>query len=160
VDPADYDFLCQMRWKRQISPNTFYACRNKRVNGVWTTIYMHRVIMNAPNGMDVDHINRNGLDNRRSKLRIASRAENLWNTRRESSKSRGRWWDARRKMWRERIDCFGKKIDIGHFVDRDMAAMAALATRYVECVLRGSPEIPQFDDTLLYASAQRLIRGL
>lgn len=40
---------------------------------------IHRIIMNAPKGMDVDHVNHNTLDNRRDNLRICSRQQNLWN---------------------------------------------------------------------------------
>src|SRR5688572_14268873 len=40
-------------------------------------VYMHRLILGAPRGMDVDHENRDGLDNRRCNIRVATRSQNI-----------------------------------------------------------------------------------
>ncbi len=77
VDPADYEWLSQYTWRAICTGNTFYACtrcRGKRC-------LMHRMLMNPPAGMEVDHKNRNGLDNHRINLRNCTRRENSCNRR-------------------------------------------------------------------------------
>ncbi len=75
VDAADYKWLSQWKWCAVRSGNCWYAYRKRRRK----TIRMHQVLMNPPDGMIVDHINGNGLDNRRVNLRICTRRENAWN---------------------------------------------------------------------------------
>jgi hypothetical protein len=82
VDEADFKMLSAKRWiavpaNRQATK--FYASRAEVIGGVRTTLYMHRLIMQPPADMLVDHINRNGLDNRRRNLRLATRAQNAIN---------------------------------------------------------------------------------
>lgn len=85
VDGADVPRLLAMSWHaRPVDCNSpkFYAAA-----GMWTgtqmrTIYMHRFILGAKCGEQVDHINGNGLDNRRSNLRICSQALNNANIKR------------------------------------------------------------------------------
>lgn len=68
MDAADYEWLNQHQWYAAIANRgTFYARRNSP-EGV---ISMHRLIMQAPKGMVVDHINGNGLDNRAKILAIS-----------------------------------------------------------------------------------------
>lgn len=81
VDEYDYNHL--RKWKWQYGANG-YAVRDEylgRVDGKYRhrTVLMHRIIMNAPQGMDVDHKNSDKLDNRRSNLRLATRSQNKAN---------------------------------------------------------------------------------
>lgn len=69
VDDQDFDSLNKLKWYLS---STGYAVR--RMKG--KTTYMHRIICNTPDGLFVDHINRNRLDNRRSNLRNVTWAEN------------------------------------------------------------------------------------
>lgn len=75
VDDEDYEYLNQWKWCANKIDNTYYAVRTiykpKRQQ-----ILMHRVILNAPEGVEVDHINSNGLDNQKSNLRLCTRNEN------------------------------------------------------------------------------------
>jgi hypothetical protein len=48
------------------------------IDGEW--VYLHRLIMNCPKGQEVDHINRNKLDNTRENLRVVTHQQNVWNT--------------------------------------------------------------------------------
>lgn len=77
--------LLRHRWKAKPNAggNNVYAVRNAKVGEKWVTIRMHRVVLGlAPDDpRDVDHINHNGLDNRRANLRAVSRSENISNAR-------------------------------------------------------------------------------
>lgn len=84
VDSIDFQDLNQSCW---FVSTHGYAIRNTNKDGERTTEGMHRVIMQAPKGFDVDHINGNRLDNRRSNLRICTRAENIRNKGVASTKS-------------------------------------------------------------------------
>jgi hypothetical protein len=84
IDDEDYDFLNQWKWCAVKIRSAYYATRsmlshNDEGKLVKKTTQMHRLIMNVPNGMDIDHINHNGLDNRKENLRIVTRRENMWN---------------------------------------------------------------------------------
>lgn len=84
---------------------------------------LHRIIMNAPAGAVIDHINGNALDNRRKNLRICTQRQNLWNGRAHrdgSSKYRGVCWNRSNSKWRVQIQ--GKTI--GHFTAETDAALA------------------------------------
>lgn len=76
VDDDDFAVLSKRKWT--YSPLGYaYTCTMK--NYKKTTHYLHRVIMEADKGQIVDHINGNGLDNRRSNLRIGTQRQNLAN---------------------------------------------------------------------------------
>ena len=89
-------------------------------------ILMHRLIMNAPVGMDVDHINGNRLDNRKINLRICTRAQNRKNCRSRggSSRFKGVTWDKSKKRWTAQIQSDKKHYLIGRFKKENEAARA------------------------------------
>lgn len=123
VDAEDYEWLSRYKWHVTPSPRsgTFYARRSRGKGGV----LMHREIMNPPEGMVVDHINGNGLDNRRCNLRICTQAENSRNSCKHSDgKSRFIGVYPHRDKWEvivthERKDHYG-----GSFTDEVEAARA------------------------------------
>jgi len=80
VDDEDYEYINRWKWYIFKGTNTFYATRTlPRVNGKHLNINMHRVILQTPDGMYVDHINGNGLDNRGVNLRNCTRSQNQHN---------------------------------------------------------------------------------
>jgi hypothetical protein len=89
---------------------------------------MHRQIMNPPAGLFVDHINHNGLDNRKDNLRIVTPAENSLNKRKEkgsvSSKYKGVSFRKKLKKWTAYISYQGRRITLGCFDDEIDAAKA------------------------------------
>lgn len=90
--------------------------------------YLHRFITDAPHGMDVDHIEHDGLDNRKAMLRICTPAENLLNRsgpqRNSKSGIRGVSWHLSNKKWRAQITIRRKKYVIGDFTDIEAARVA------------------------------------
>ncbi len=69
-------------WFAQPDKNTAYAAHTTpRLNGRQDRIAMHRLILDAPVDMQVDHINGNGLDNRRANLRLVTASQNSCNRR-------------------------------------------------------------------------------
>jgi len=133
VDAEDYDRLNKYKWCVSKTPRTNYAMRRtkgKRVKGKRSkrkTILMHRFILNAPRGLVVDHINHNGLDNRRENLRLCTHVQNTQNrrpNRNTSSKYKGVYWHKHRNKFVAKIYMNGKRIFIGYFTDEIAAAKA------------------------------------
>lgn len=98
VDDDDYDRVVALgAWHCiPISKELAYACNSSRHQGRHKKVYMHRFIMNAPKGLEVDHINHDGLDNRKSNLRVCTHSENLRN-RKEAAK--GYYFSKQYQKW-------------------------------------------------------------
>jgi hypothetical protein len=82
VDPRDYDLVTQYSWYVVTDHNVKYAYTNiTKMDGKKSTLKMHRLILNPPATLSIDHINHNGLDNRRQNLRLATQQQNSLNNR-------------------------------------------------------------------------------
>lgn len=119
VDDEDYEELNKYKW---FITRKGYVSRMEKneFNEFKITISMHRFIMNAPEGMVVDHINHNRQDNRKSNLRICTAAENTRNigvNRRNKSGVTGVLWRDTNKRWVARITIEGKEIFLGSFIN-------------------------------------------
>jgi len=87
--------------------------------------YMHRTIMNTPNGKQTDHINLNKLDNRKENLRVCSRVENSGNIPLLKNNTSGfKGVGTRGKKWRAYISNKNKHIHLGYFSSKELAAEA------------------------------------
>ena len=86
---------------------------------------MHRVITDAPRALTVDHINGNGLDNRKANLRLCTHQQNLMNAkpRRHSSRYKG-VHKTREGAWVSQIRHNGKRMYVGRFCREEEAARA------------------------------------
>jgi hypothetical protein len=126
VDPEDFERLNKYKWYAARDTRTFYAHRKKRVGKKYVSIGMHRQILNPPDHLMVDHINHNGLDNRKANLRLATSAQNSYNRRQvrkdKSSKYIGVSWREWTKKWAVIICYKRKNIIIGYFEDEIQAA--------------------------------------
>jgi hypothetical protein len=115
VDAKNYEWLNQWKWYANKAPNTFYAQRKSKDGKV---ILMHREILNIPKGMQTDHRNHNGLDNRECNIRLCNNAENQYNQATQLNRTsiyKGVTWHKRAKRWYSRIKQNGKEIHIGCF---------------------------------------------
>ncbi len=127
VDNRDYEQLNQWNWyANKNSPNHWYACRRKQVDKNRSLFLMHRVILKAPRHLQVDHINGDGLDNRRINLRLCTQSQNSHNQKTVfgSSKYKGVYWNKIGKQWRAHIGISGKVIHLGYFRSEKKAALA------------------------------------
>ncbi len=91
VDDDDYEELSKYKWHFRYD-HVGYAARTIRsaiTNKYQCTLYMHRQIMNAPQELLIDHINHNGLDNRKLNLRICTHWQNAQNKRMASKNITG-----------------------------------------------------------------------
>lgn len=127
VDEADYAEFNQYKWHAIKRKHTVYARRCVYKKGKQFAIYMHRAILRAPKGSCVDHLNHNGLDNRRDNLRLATWAQNAQNRRRSKgqvSGFKGVSWNSTDEKWQVYIRLNNKNTYLGSYVDRKEAAMA------------------------------------
>ena len=76
LDDDDYDYYNQWTWSIKKGKSTFYAFRNKRINGIRLTHRIHREIMKTPIGLQCDHIDHNGLNCQKSNMRNCTNAQN------------------------------------------------------------------------------------
>lgn len=127
VDDEDYEYLSTFKWNQAGKPGRFiYACRSARrsLGERGTTVLMHRVIMNAPSGMMVDHRDGNTLNNQRSNLRVCTRAQNMWNakpSRNSTSSVKGVGFNRTSGKWIARVSVNGERKQVGTFSDKQSA---------------------------------------
>lgn len=115
VDDEDYEELNQYKWCAQKAPNTFYAVRGATSR---KQILMHIHLLGKHPGMEIDHRDRNGLNNQRSNLRFVTHQENARNQSKRlncSSKHVGVSWHKRDGVWRAQIVTDGKQTHLGSF---------------------------------------------
>jgi hypothetical protein len=129
VSPQDYGWLARHKWSACKGGRTFYARRYVPLGkGKCKHIPMHREILKVGKEYYVDHINHNGLDNRRENLRPATPAQNAQHRRKcrtkNTSKYRGVYWNKRAKKWPSRILVNSKSILLGYFDEEEEAAKA------------------------------------
>ena len=132
MDDEDYEYLSAFKWHWVKDGNTVgYAARNCRLSiNKRVTLLMHKAIFNHLGLRDsIDHINRNGLDNRRNNLRPATQQQNNYNKPVKNTsgfKGVSIYFNKKKNIfrWRTRVYANGKNIPVGYFKDKVEAAKA------------------------------------
>jgi len=131
IDSADAAWATQWQWSLH---SAGYAQRAERRGGRQTLLLLHRELLGLVpgDGIEVDHEDRNRLNNRRCNLRICTGATNRQNLpahARGSSSGRGVYWDKRRCAWIASLTINGTKRHVGQFKDESDAIEAARDAR-------------------------------
>ena len=116
---VDYDMV------NELSKTRWHLSHNGSVVG--NRVFLARVIMGSPDGLVVDHINRDKLDNRKSNLRICTLTQNTYNQEKHAEGSsifKGVHFDKGTRKWRARISPNRKSVHLGLFKTEEEAAKA------------------------------------
>jgi hypothetical protein len=127
VDDWWFEELNRYKWFAHKMRNTYYAARNVKINGKYTIVFMHRVIMNTPKEFKTDHKNHETLDNQEHNLRICTPQQNGMNkTASGKLKSLGVSIKKERHFdpFAAQIQFNGKTIHLGYFHTEREAAKA------------------------------------
>lgn len=126
VDDEDYErVMAAGKWTADRHPNVDYARRNVRLpNGCYRTIRLHTFVTGWSY---VDHINGDGLDNRRSNLRLSDKPTNMRNRgtqKNNTSGFKGVSWSKDKRKWQAAITVNGRSINLGRHPAPEDAARA------------------------------------
>jgi len=138
IDEIDEDLTklkwCTNQFGRETSKVWYALRKGPERDGKQTSTLMHRVILERilgrklEKGEQCDHINHDGLDNRRNNIRLATKQENNRNMSKsrsnKTSKYKGVYWHADRNKWRARIVINEKSKSLGYFINEKEAAKA------------------------------------
>ncbi len=113
VDAADYPMVIRKQWSvKPAEGGLLYAACSVPNGKTTTTMTLHRFILEASDGELIDHQNSNGLDNRKSNIRLATPLENSRNSRKlrkAPSRFKGVSRDSKSAQWRAQIRFKGKQ---------------------------------------------------
>lgn len=120
VDDDDFETVNTHHWNLVVGKNTHYAYTFiKHAKGVREHMLMHRLVTNAKKGEIIDHADRNGLNNQKNNLRVATPSENNVNRVISYNKTgfRGVSYDSRFQSYYVFIHNKNKKIHCGTFIN-------------------------------------------
>lgn len=125
IDDEDFSIVKKYEWHvcRVRKSEKFYAHSHILINGKQTKQTMHRLIMGNAD-LVIDHINGNGLDNRRKNLRFCKNGQNLCNRGPQKSNKLGIkniWFDSDRERFCVDVSFDGKRVFRGRYKTLDQA---------------------------------------
>lgn len=130
IDDEDYGKVIRYKWYGFKKRNDVYVFTTVKREGRDRFLLLHRLILNAPKKLLVDHINRDTLDNRRANLRLATASQNLGNMRKKRNNTSGYTGvtyiktGKRSKRWRAQITFNNRNIHLGDYLTKEEAARA------------------------------------
>lgn len=125
VDMADCDLVAGHKWKAVCNYGTWYAARHGcKSNGEPHTVYMHRQVIGAKAGEVVDHRDRDGLNNKRSNIRLCTVSQNQMNKDCKAKSSGYKGVFKTSTGFIARIVVRGRRVYLGFFKDPADAAKA------------------------------------
>ena len=125
VDDDDFEYLNQWKWQAEPYSQTYRAFRTQKTGFLKKRkIYMHRVIMNCPENMVIDHKNHIALDNKKDNLRLATREQNSRNIMSTKSKTGFKGVRKQGSKYQARIGINKNQIYLGTFDTPEDAAKA------------------------------------
>jgi hypothetical protein len=125
IDDEDYEKFSIFNWNALKIGRRFYVTRQNK-----HTEYLHRIIMNCPKGMQVDHIDGNGLNNCKNNLRLCTNGQNNMNKEKRTTQCgkspvspyKGVTWNKTSKKWAVRVTFNNKVYCVGSYMDEILAA--------------------------------------
>jgi HNH endonuclease len=124
IDADDFEKIKNYNWHAVKTGHVFYAKRATRKKGEQRIVPMHAVIAGTPAGLCTDHIDGNGLNNRRSNLRICTHAQNQQNRITKSGENPYKGVQKNKHLWQARIWLDGGNRHLGLFTTPEEAALA------------------------------------
>lgn len=132
VSDEDKD-LAILRWtvffsttKKSYTPYA-YRKQDRKTTLIHRVVFERILERSLVEGEEIDHINMNGLDNRRENLRLASHSQNGTNKKLQSNNKsgyKGVFWNTQKGKWQAKIKKDGKNNHIGFFTDKELAYKA------------------------------------
>jgi hypothetical protein len=127
IDTSDLDTVSAISgsWRIKNDGNTCYCHAHIKRDGKWTTISMHRLIMGVTKFCEqIDHINHDGLDNRRCNLRVVDGTQNQYNryiASNNKSGTIGLSWSEQKGKWKAELKFKGQRIFEKYYDDKEIA---------------------------------------
>jgi len=160
IDDEDFEYLNRYKWSaNKVNRYWYVTARIQKSDGTKKNERMHRLIMNAPTGMLVDHINGDSLDNRKENLRICKTSTNLQNQYviRGSSRFQGVYWKEKQKKWAANIGKDGKHYYLGIY---NFEEDAARAYNQAALLLYQNPKLNQMEKNQCSKSFVQIVKRI
>lgn len=125
VDDEDFAEVSRMKWCLLKGPsgNGYARCHKRGTRNGYIALH-HFIMKSEQASCEIDHINGNSLDNRKSNLRFCSRSDNAKN-RKPWGRSQYMGVTLRENgKWLAKININGKQVHLGVFIEEADAALA------------------------------------